>query len=89
MSLKDDVKAGLDAAMAGVRKEQDREKAERDTIAALQTQTAAMAAHIAELEAQPGPYTDADMAEIKGQVQALNDALNPDAVVADITANTA
>lgn len=87
MTLKDDIKVALDAAKAAAHKATDYETGLRTTVAALQTQNTALSDRITAMQNQPGPWTDADLAEIKGGIEEITAALNPDTVVATVTAN--
>ena len=88
MTLKDDIHRGLGEVRTKVTAERDVKKALMAQVAGHQAQTEAMLTRISELEQQPGPWTDADMAEIKAAIDELNTSLDPVTVTEAVLAGT-
>lgn len=88
MAVKDEILANLEEMKGKVRNQKTIEAGLRTTVTTLNEQAAALRTRIEELEAKPGPWTDADMEEIKAGVQAVEDALDAEAIVEAVMANT-
>lgn len=88
MALKDDIAASLAASTTKAKALKDVEAALRADATAKDEAASKMLARIAELEAMPGNWTDADVAEIKGSLEALSTSLDPDTTVTTVLSNT-
>lgn len=88
MLTKDQLKQNLDTILTKVRREKDLKKALVAQLNGVKDQLTAANARYEELKAQPGQWTEDDVAEIAGLFSTVNDELDAEAMAEAVIEGT-